>query len=212
MVNVLRNYINTLPKETLTKREFRAFINDKYPETLQDVLVTSLLNKIYKITDTLFYLEYDIGSSAIRQRFFETAYQDMAITFSLHFYIDTLQTSTLAIYKVIEDEIYNVSFSNLYQFGETNLTFGVVGNDALINIYNVSPDEPLGQYLQLGEYDPSNPSAFIRRLISHSPIILPAPLEDFPGKINEAFTYFSPPGEDVTGIQFIDLLGDIETI
>jgi len=202
MSQVVINYIDSLPKESITKEELIYLLDNKIGEYGRGAIYIKN-SEIYRITDTLFYVK-TVTSQHIYQHFVETAYENMLIIFSLYYRRNTMELviSELFIYKLIEEDVWRISFVN----GNEDIRI-TSNNDNIYGISEIPPGSSFGQYLSLaGEY--ADEASFVKKLVSFSPIILPSPIPNFEGKIEEAFTYLLQEG--VTGIQFIDI--DPETI
>jgi len=210
MSELITNFIDTLPKETVTREEFGSATNAKIAQFLTYFDSLRLTTDIYKITDTLFYVKKQ-DALHVSQHFIETAYENMIISFELYFLKsnDKLYHSGANIYKLIAADTWCISFVRQHgSFRDKFLQLTILNRGEDYEIASIRPQTQIGQYLQLGG-DHSSLSSFFKKLVSYSPIILPAQLPSFPGKIEEAFVLHQG---GVVGIQFIDLMDNIETI
>jgi len=208
MSRVVINYIESLPKEYIIKKKFAQVVDSKIRGIVRFGGFNFTDNlQIFKITDTLFYLERYFPNK-IPQHFIETAYENMIIGVKMFFGFDgRIISSHTDIYKLIDGDIWNIYLSH-HSNGETLVEFTVVGRRTFYDIENlIQSDTEAGEYVRLGG-DYSDLTSFFKRLVSLSPIILPALFQNFEGKIEEAFNY--PLQEGIVGIQFIDI--DPETV
>jgi len=204
MSEVITNYVYSLPKEKVTKEQLDIAVNSKIPGISLNLFPRGN-SEIYKITDTLFYIQI-VGSMYTCFQFVETAYENMIVSFKTYFnLLQELTGSETHIYKMIQGVVWSIRLTEIHdRFKETTFTFSKISTPRVYNISSVSPQSQIGQYLSLGG-SKDDEISFFKRLISHSPILLPAPLENFEGKVEEAFKYVFMLGEGISGIQFIDI-------
>jgi len=204
MSKVLSNYIASLPKEIITKAQLLQILVNKIEGiTFYDIAHLEGDFGIFKITDTLFFIE-SRWLKYNSQYLIETAYENMIIIFSPTFSKNgEFVHRTINIYNSIENTIWDIYSTQEESIDEPIVDFSIVGEEPDDTIENLIQSQgKIGEYLRLaGDY--TDLMSFFKKLLSLSPIILPAPIPDFEGKIDEAFTYGLQEG--VSGIQFIDI-------
>jgi len=206
MSQIIYEYIDSLPKERISRNNLTDILRNK----INGFRLSEMINlrgslDIFKITDTLFYTESQ-GESYIFQNFTETAYENMIVTFNLIFSpMGYLTNTTINIYKLIDGDTWDIYMSKNYR-NEILVEFTIVAQGPDYPIENLIRSQGgIGEYVRLGG-DHRDLVSFFKRLVALSPIILPEPILDFEGKIEEAFIC---PLRNIVGIQFIDIEPEI---
>jgi len=197
MSRTVQSYVDGLITERVSVGDFREVINGKI---FMDILENDD-HHIVKLTDTLYYatLDTDYGNyQETLQQFVETAYEDMVVVFDVEYLDASLYYICIKIYLFDGDSTWIIIYKEPYLYVMKSLLEivknNLVGHDPNFPRYKIEElillQNRIGNFLKLAEpYSKRFRDEFMERLVLRYPIILPAPLEDFEGKIPQAFTY-----------------------